>query len=94
MRSLAVRLTLAFLGIAIVAVGLVAVLARWATFDAYDRLARDAAEERFITLATQHYTLTGTWQGVEGAVLPPPPAQGQNPPPPLTMLLAVQPLAR
>jgi signal transduction histidine kinase len=65
MRSLALKLTLGFLLISLVGVGLVAAFTRWATVNEFERLMLGQAEDDFVASVTAYYESHGSWDGVE-----------------------------
>ena len=65
MQSLAVRLTLAFLVVGVVAVGLVGLLIRWGSEGEIDRFVYDRDVVSFATLLGNQYATAGSWSGVE-----------------------------
>jgi two-component system sensor histidine kinase BaeS len=88
-RSLVFRLVLAFLVVSITGAVLTALFARWATFQEFDRLVLEQAQNNFLASATAYYQTNGSWLGVReyfhrlaaAPVTQPRPAQ-QLPPPP------------
>jgi signal transduction histidine kinase len=93
MRSLTLKLTLAFLAISLISVALVAVFARWITVQEFDRFVLDQAQNDFIDFVTAYYEANGSWQGM-AQQLPqqPPPASAAGPAPlPHTGMLPAPP---
>jgi signal transduction histidine kinase len=89
-RSLVFKLVLAFLVVSVTGVALAAVFARWATFQEFDRLVLEQAQNNFLASATAYYQTNGSWLGVReyfhrlAAAPAPQPQPGQQlPPPPL-----------
>ena len=88
-RSLAFKLVLAFLIVSITGAVLTALFARWATFQEFDRLVLEQAQNNFLANATAYYQTYGSWLGVREyfhrlAVVPvPQPRPGQQLLPPL-----------
>lgn len=85
-QSLARKLTVAFLGIAITVAVLVAVIVRFSNASDFDRLVIDKARTDFSAAALTYYQANGTWSGIAFDRLQlgqhdfqPPPADG-NPP--------------
>ena len=64
MRSLAFKLTLAFLLVSLVGVALVAVFARRATVTEFDRFVLNQATRDFLAQVSAYYQITGSWAGV------------------------------
>ena len=93
MRSLTLKLSLAFLAVALTVAGLAAIFARNALVRQIDSLVVQQAEENFIADITTYYETFDSWEGVHQwigsqraqANLPPPdqrpPADGPPPPP-------------
>jgi len=63
-RSLAFKLVLAFLVVSITGAVLTALFARWATFQEFDRLVLEQAQNNFLASATAYYQTNGAWLGV------------------------------
>ena len=80
MRSLAVKLTLAFLVVGLTGAILVAVFVRYRTQAAFDQFFIDRAQETMVENLQSYYQANGSWQGIEQAVLQP---AGLDKPPPL-----------
>ena len=78
MRSLTVKLILAFLLISVVSVALAAVLARAATGREFDRFIMDRARGEFLAGAASYYQAHGSWDGAGDYFRQPdaPPAPG------------------
>lgn len=70
MRSLATKLTLAFLLVGLIGAVLVAVLVRQFTQRQFDRLVRDQNQQILIAHLTSYYEANGNWEGVERAFRP------------------------
>ncbi len=88
-RSLALKLTLAFLLVAVAAAGLVALFVRLSGAERLNQLLVDQNRAELKTALVEYYTLNGDWQGVEdylrstGNLEPLPPQNGKdNPQPP------------
>ena len=63
MRSLTVKLILAFLLISVIGIGLAAVIARAATGREFDRFITDRARGEFVANAASYYRTHGSWAG-------------------------------
>ncbi len=63
MRSLTVKLILAFLLISVIGIGLAAVLARAVTGREFDRFIMDSARGEFLADAVSYYQTHGSWDG-------------------------------
>ena len=63
MRSLTLKLSLAFLAVALTVAGLAAIFARNALVREFDRLVVQQAEENFIADITTYYETFGSWEG-------------------------------
>ncbi|MBN1658570.1 MAG: HAMP domain-containing protein, partial [Anaerolineae bacterium] len=88
MRSLTLKLTLAFLVVSLAGTALVAVLVWQTTSAAFDRYVLDQMRDDFVTQASAYYEARGTWSGVteyfhraQPPVLQPPPSQPAPQPP-------------
>ena len=84
MRSLTVKLTLAFLLIGLTGAVMVAFLVRRSTQREFDRFVLDQNQQTLVTNLTQYYQAKGSWEGVETVFRPGQsvaPAQNQGPPP-------------
>jgi signal transduction histidine kinase len=84
MRSLAVKLTLAFLLVSLTGAFLVAILIRYQTRREFDTFVLDQNQEALAANLTRYYQINGSWAGVEAVFRP---EQGifvpHNPEPPL-----------
>ena len=67
MRSLSVKLTLAFLLVGLTGAVLVAFLIRRSTQREFDRLVLDQNQQSLVGILTSYYQETGSWKGVETA---------------------------
>ena len=67
MRSLTLKLTLAFLVVCLIEAVLVGVFARQATVRAFDRFLREEAQEDLVTDAATYYRASGSWEGALAA---------------------------
>lgn len=65
MRSLAVKLTLAFVLVAVAGVGLVAVVMRLYTQRQFNKLILDQNQQFLVAALTRFYEINRSWQGVE-----------------------------
>jgi len=63
MRSLTVKLILAFLLISVIGIGLAAVIARAATGRQFDRFIMDRTRSEFVANAASYYQAHGSWTG-------------------------------
>jgi signal transduction histidine kinase len=82
MRSLALKLTLAFLLVGLTGALLIAGLVRFGTQREFDRLVLDQNQQQIAARLTAYYQLNGSWQGVESlfqARLPDFPNSGIDP---------------
>lgn len=70
MRSLSVKLTLAFLLVGLIGAVLVAFLIRRATQREFGRLVVDQNQQALVDVLTRHYLANGSWKGVEKAFRP------------------------
>ena len=70
MRSLATKLTLAFLFVGLIGAVLVAVLVRQFTQRQFDRLVLDQNQQILVAYLTSFYEANGNWEGVERAFRP------------------------
>ncbi len=68
MRSLALKLTLAFLLVGLIGAVLVAVFVQYRTQREFDRLVLDQNQQAMITGLLRYYQVNGSWQGVEAAI--------------------------
>ena len=76
MRSLTVKLILAFLAVSLAATGLLALLAGRTTARAFDTYIIDQAQVNLAAELARYYERTGSWAGVEEEVLPGSPGAG------------------
>jgi hypothetical protein len=79
MRSLAWRLTAAFLVVSITASLLMAGLIAWQTRRQFDHFVIDRFRATLLPTLVTHYQLAGNWQGVEAAMLDEPGASPGRP---------------
>ena len=80
------KLTLAFLLVSLLAVGLAALVVQNVTSAQFNNYLLEQQREQFLRVAGEYYTETGDWRGVEiplraAQLLPPPPQPGQIPVP-------------
>jgi hypothetical protein len=68
MRSLTLKLALAFLAVGLAGVVLVAVIVRRQTLLEFDRFIVDQDQAEIIARASDYYVQYGTWSGVETAL--------------------------
>jgi hypothetical protein len=84
MRSLALKLTLAFLLVGLTGAVLVAVFVRYRTQREFDRLVLDQNQQALVTNLTRYYQATGYWRDLEAALRSQQddasPFRGPNPP--------------
>jgi two-component system sensor histidine kinase BaeS len=91
--KLAFKLTLAFLLVSLIAIGLAAIFIWGVTSVEYNRYLQDQRQINFVDASTLYYQQNNSWAGVGKALqqqgLLPPPAQpggSQQPPPPFALL--------
>jgi signal transduction histidine kinase len=90
MRSLSMKLLLAFLAISLTGAAFASVLARWITVQEFNRLVMEQAQSNFMNEVTTYYQARGSWVGVtdyfrqknQSPEQPPRPANPNNPQPP------------
>ena len=82
-RSLGVKLTLAFLSVALTVAGLVALFLRLTNANQLDRLIVEQQRSELYTALVDYYTANGSWEGVEAALFQQngPPNNGYTDPP-------------
>lgn len=68
MRSLVVKLTLAFLIVGLVGAALVAVLVRQTTRSAFDQFILDQEQAALVATLEQYYQANGTWEGIASSL--------------------------
>jgi len=78
MRSITVKLLLAFLGVSLVSVVLIVLLARWTTDREFRNYVFNQNRNSILTSLSDYYTRTGSWQGVENFNLVPIPTPDPN----------------
>ena len=64
MRSLALKLVLAFLIVSLTGAALTAAFARWCTQREFDRLVREQTEASLVSSLAAYYEAAGSWKGV------------------------------
>ncbi len=80
------KLTLAFLLVSLLAIGLAALVVQNVTSAQFNNYLLEQQREQFLRVAVEYYTENGNWRGVEiplqaAQLLPPPPQPGQIPVP-------------
>jgi hypothetical protein len=70
MRSITLKMMLAFLSIALVSIALIVFLARWNTGMEFSRFVIDRRGAELVESLGIYYQENGSWAGVEGAHLP------------------------
>jgi signal transduction histidine kinase len=70
MKSLTVKLTLAFLLVGLTGAVLVAAFLRYRLRRDFDRLILDQNQQALVSILTRYYRLNGSWTGVDGAFSP------------------------
>jgi two-component system sensor histidine kinase BaeS len=70
MRSITLKMVLAFLGIALVSIVLIVLLARWNTGAEFSRFVLDRRGAEMVESLVDYYRAHGTWAGMEIAVIP------------------------
>jgi signal transduction histidine kinase len=93
--KLAAKLTLAFLLVSLIAIGLASLFISVSTSMQFSRYLVDQRQARFVSVATSYYEAHGNWAGVDTALraeglLPPLPKPGATPPPPQPFALVDQ----
>ncbi len=93
LRSLSLKLTLAFMAVSLTGIALVALLVWGITLTEFNQFLQDRALTDFASAATTYYQTHGSWDGVEAALLQQgliptsgQPSGGNNPPPPPIIL--------
>lgn len=83
MRTLTLKLTVAFFAVSLIQAGLAAFFSRQAAERELDRFLREGELEQFISVVTTHYQAVGSWQHVDEAVREgmPPRAKARRQPP-------------
>ncbi len=93
--KLAAKLTLAFLLVSLIAIGLASLFIWISTSTEFSKYLVDQREARFVSAATSYYEAHGNWAGVDEelrteGLLPPPAQPGATPPPPQPFALVSQ----
>ena len=70
MKSLTVRLTLAFLAVSLVGAVLAALFARWTTSRQFDQFVLDQSRAEFVALVTAYYQEHRAWDGIRDIIRP------------------------
>jgi two-component system sensor histidine kinase BaeS len=78
MRSITLKLTLAFLLVGLTGAGLVAMFVRERTQVAFNRLVLDQNQQTLVDFFAEYYAINGSWEGVQSAFR----AEANEPPPP------------
>lgn len=90
MRSITLKMVLAFLGIALVSILLIVLLARWNTGAEFSRFVVDRRGEELIERFAEYYSTYGSWEGIEGVKslngYPPRPGNNSYPQPYFTLV--------
>jgi signal transduction histidine kinase len=68
MRSITLKMVLAFLGIALISIVVIVVLARWNTGAEFSRFVSDRRGAELVENLERHYQTNGTWAGAEKAI--------------------------
>jgi signal transduction histidine kinase len=66
MRSIALKMVLAFLAISLVSILLIVLLARWNTGTEFSRFVVDRRGEELVERFAEYYATNGDWAGIEG----------------------------
>lgn len=82
MRSLKLKLTLAFLFISLISVAILAAVVGQTNTSEFNRFVTDQMRSDFVAQAAQHYQNTGSWAGLSAATRRTDPAQRTSPPAP------------
>jgi two-component system sensor histidine kinase BaeS len=69
MRSITLKMVLAFLGIALVSIVLIVLLARWNTGTEFSRFVVDRRGEDLVQNLADYYSTNGSWEGVGEMIL-------------------------
>ncbi len=93
--KLTYKLTLAFLLISLIAIGLAAIFVWVTTSTQFDQYLVDQRQAEFVTTVTEYYQANGNWEGVDTALrsqglLPPPAQPGSSAPDPQPFALVDQ----
>jgi len=79
MRSITIRLTLAFLAVSLVGAVLAALFARWNTSRQFDQFVLEQSRAEFVTTVTTYYQTHGSWDGIRDVVHRGPQGPGRGP---------------
>jgi two-component system sensor histidine kinase BaeS len=69
MRSITLKMVLAFLGIALVSIVIIVLLARWNTGTEFSRFVSDRRGADLVQSLTDYYSSQGSWEGVEKTII-------------------------
>jgi len=86
MRSLTLKLVLAFLSITLVSIVSIVLLTRWNTGAEFSRFVVDRRGEELIESLQEYYLATGSWQGIEVPTTQPRPSNNLPPQPFFTLV--------
>ena len=64
MRSITLKMVLAFLGLSLISIVLVVLLARWNTGTEFSRFVTDRRGAELVVSLGDYYSANGTWEGV------------------------------
>ena len=78
MRSLTLKMVLAFLGIALVSIVLIVLLSRWNTNTEFSRFVIDRRGEELVERLQTYYLANGSWNGVQRALMNAAQTSGNN----------------
>ncbi len=79
MRSISLKLALAFLMVSLVSILSIVILARWNTGTEFRDFIFDQNQQSLVTALSEHYQSYGSWENLEGTgIFPPPPGQYQR----------------
>ena len=79
MRSITTKLIIAFLGVSLISIIMVAVLVRWNTRQEFDDFVFQRNSSEMVTLLMNYYHMQGSWQGVEPTIIMQPGYPADNP---------------
>ena len=71
MRSITTKLIIAFLGVSLISIGMVAVLARWNTREEFNDFVFDRNKSEMVTILANYYRMQGSWDGVHPEIFNP-----------------------
>jgi two-component system, OmpR family, sensor histidine kinase BaeS len=69
MRSITTKLIIAFLGVSLISIFMVAVLVRWNTSQEFNDFVFQRNSSEMVTLLMNYYHMQGSWQGVEPTII-------------------------